>query len=104
MLVVTAVRPAGAVTLTAFVSALVDLIVAVATPIALVTAAGCTIVLPVPVEATVTVWPATTLPCASLRVIVKVESDEPSAVNEIGLPEIVEVLGSGAPAVKVTAL
>jgi len=63
------------------ISAVVEASVPVVAPLASVTASGCVSVLFVPVEASCTLWPATTLPLASFTVTVIVETAAPSATT-----------------------
>jgi hypothetical protein len=82
------------VTDTVLVPATVDFNVAVVWPLTSVAVAGCTSVLPEPVAATTTFAagiPGITLLFASLAVTVMVVVVVPSAVNEVGLAEIVEL-------------
>src|SRR4051812_38905790 len=90
-------RPPGAGIESVFASALVDLIEPVAWPLESVTAAGWVNVLFDPVEASVTAWPGTGFPLASLRVTVTVLDAVPSAVSEPGAAEIVDWALESAP-------
>ena len=65
----------------ALVSAFVEAIDAVTTPLAFVVDPGCVSVLPVPVDAIWTVWPLTGFPFASLTVTVIVELLDPLATT-----------------------
>lgn len=101
--VVTPENPAGVAMLKVFVCATVDAIVPVATPEALVTAAGWVRVFPVPVDAKEVETPLAGFPFASIRVIVTVDVATPSAVIPVlGEAEMVEFPAAGAPAIKVT--
>jgi len=83
-----------------FVSAVVELSVPVATPLALVVPTGCVNVLPVVgVAASTTVAPAIGLPLASLAVTVMVDVPLPAAIGEVAVT--VDWLALGAPAVPV---
>ncbi|MEM6732630.1 MAG: hypothetical protein AAF658_13815, partial [Myxococcota bacterium] len=84
-----------------FDSAVVDAMVKVATPEALVVVGGL-IVFPVPVEPSATEAPATGFELPSRTVTVTVEVDEPSATTLRGAAETVERLALTEPAVKVT--
>src|SRR5437867_2087098 len=66
-------------------SASVDASVPVVTPLALVVAAGCVSVLPVPVAASTTVAPCTGLPLASRAVTVIVEVPLPAVIGDVAL-------------------
>src|SRR5204863_163702 len=66
-----------------FDSASVDASVPVATPLALVVAAGCVRVLPPPVAASTTVAPCTGLPLASRAVTVIVEVPLPAVMGDV---------------------
>lgn len=102
---VTVVNPAGVVMLNVFVSAIVDLIVPVATPEASVTAAAWVSVFPVPVEAKTTVRPSIGFPDESFKVIVTVEAATPSAVTPVvGERVSVEVALEGVPGRKPTVV
>src|SRR2546428_392309 len=80
-----------------FVSAVVELRVPVATPLALVVPTGCVNVLPVVgVAASTTVAPAIGLPLASLAVTVMVDVPLPAAIGEVAVT--VDWLALGAPA------
>ena len=85
-------------TVTVLVSAFVDLMVKLATPLLLVVPEDTgESVLPVPVELQVTFVPAPrVLLLASLSVMVTVESDELSAAKVAGLATTVEVAALGA--------
>src|SRR5688572_21198332 len=76
---ITWLGPGFTVAVRVLVSAVVDAIVPVATPLALVVLAGCVIVLPVPVDVRITTWPATGLLLPSRTVTVIVEVAAPSA-------------------------
>ena len=82
-------------------SARVEAIEPVATPLASVTAAGCVIVLSLPVEASATVAPATGFPFASRAVTVIVLA-APPAVIVPGAEPTVDTCAETAPATKVT--
>lgn len=102
---VTPVKPAGVAMLIVFVSAVVEAIVAVATPEALVVEPGWTSVLPVPVAANVVDKPETGLLFASRRVIVTVEVVAPSAVTPVeGEVLTEEFAASGGPATNPTVV
>jgi len=102
---VTEPRPAGEAMLRVLVSAPVEAIVPLVCPEALVTDAGWTSELPVPVAAKVAVVPEIRLLFESRSVIVTVEVVVPSAETFVlGEAEIVEFVAEGAPAVKVTAV
>src|SRR5207244_1336232 len=68
-----------------FDSASVDASVPVVTPLALVVAAGCVSVLPVPVAASTTVAPCTGLPLASRAVTVIVEVPLSAVIGDVAL-------------------
>src|SRR3989442_11891586 len=69
-----------------FVSAVVELSVPVATPLALVVPTGCVNVLPVVgVAASTTVAPAIGLPLASLAVTVMVDVPLPAAIGDVAV-------------------
>src|SRR6266516_4752698 len=68
-----------------FDSAGVDASVPVATPLALVGAAGCVRVLPDPVAASTTVAPGIGLPLTSRAVTVSVELPLPAAIGDVAL-------------------
>jgi hypothetical protein len=92
------------VAVSVLVPAVVERTVPVVCPLALVTAAGCTIVSVAPrEEAKVTVLPATGLLLVSRSVTVSVDVATPSAVTVVGLATTVEVVADTAPAVNVTA-
>src|SRR6187397_2884563 len=87
--------PGSIVAVSVFVSAMVEAIVPVATPLASVVPAGWTRVLFVPVEASWTVRPATGFPCASRTVTVIVEVAVPSATPSLaGFAVALESVGS----------
>src|SRR5213083_2249943 len=81
-------------------SASVDASVPVVTPLALVVAAGCVSVLPVPVAASTTVAPCTGLPLASRAVTVIVEVPLPAVIGDVALT--VDWLADTAPAFTTT--
>src|SRR5439155_960454 len=81
-------------------SASVDASVPVATPLALVVAAGCVRVLPPPVAASTTVAPCTGLPLASRAVTVIVEVPLPAVIGDVALT--VDWLADTAPAFTTT--
>ena len=100
---VTVPKPAGVAMLTVLVSATVDLMVPEAWPEAFVVEPGWARVLPVPVEAKVTVWPLTGLSKASRSVTVTVLSAEPSAATpDDGEAKINEWPATAEPATNVT--
>src|SRR5204863_502635 len=81
-------------------SASVDASVPVVTPLALVVAAGCVSVLPVPVAASTTVAPCTGLPLASRAVTVIVDVPLPAAIGDVA--PTVDCLADTAPAFTTT--
>jgi hypothetical protein len=92
------------VAVSVLVPAVVDRTVPVVCPLALVTAAGWTIVSVAPRDdAKVTVLPLTGLLLVSRKVIVIVDVVVPSATTVVGAAATVEVVGETAPAVNVTA-
>jgi len=99
---VTALYPAGVVTLSVFNSATVDLMVPVAWPAAFVTDAGCTSVFEVPVDVNATVVPLTGLLFASRMVTVTVPVAVLSATTLLGETERVAFPATAGPATKVT--
>ncbi len=85
---------------TAFDPAAVELSEPVATPLALVVAAGWVSVLPAPVAASTTVAPATGLPLASRAVTVTVEVPLPALIGEVAVT--VDCAADTAPAFTTT--
>jgi hypothetical protein len=91
--------PSVTVAVMVFDSALVDLILAVAWPLAFVVEAGWVMVFPVPVAAMVTLLSLTKLLLESRRVMVMVDSAAPSATTDDEEADMVEVVALGGPTV-----
>jgi hypothetical protein len=100
---VTVIASVVSVAVSVLVPTVAERTVPVVWPLALVTAAGCTMVSVAPREdASVTVLPATGMLLASRRVTVIVDVVVPSATTVVGLAVTVDVVADTAPAVHVT--